>query len=112
VREDRIVRNEVLHRELNERMRQVETELAADGVVEPLELGEYFCECGLMECTDKIRVTPAEYEAVRTDPARFLILPEHLIADVERIVDQTDRYATVEKLPAERAIAIEHDPRS
>jgi hypothetical protein len=112
VREDRIARNEVLYRELNERVHVVEEELSAEGVVEQEQLGEYFCECGLDDCTEKILMTQTEYETLRSSPFRFAVVPEHLVADVERVVDQNERFTTVEKLERERVIALEHDPRS
>jgi hypothetical protein len=112
VREDRIVRNEALYRELNERVNEVEEDLSARGVVESEEIGEYFCECGLDDCVAKIEMTQAEYEAVRASPIRFAVKPEHLIADVERVVSQNERFAVVEKRVGEREIALDHEPSS
>jgi hypothetical protein len=111
VREDRIVRNEALYRELNERVSEVEEDLSARGVVEAAEVGEYFCECGLNDCMEKIRLTRTEYEAVRASPFRFAIQPEHLIADVERVVSQNERFTVIEKLEGERELVLENDPR-
>jgi hypothetical protein len=111
VREDRIVRNEALYRELNERVRQVEEDLDAHGVVEPPTFGEYFCECGLENCFEKILLTSDEYEAVRASALRFAIVPEHLVPDVERVVAQNARFMTIEKLEGERELVLEHDPR-
>jgi hypothetical protein len=112
VREDRIARNEALYREVNERMNALAEDLNARGVVEGEELGEYFCECGRDDCTEKIRMTRAEYEAVRAaSPRRFAIKPEHLIPDVERVVSQNERFAVVEKLVGEPELVDEHNPR-
>ena len=111
MREDRIVRNEALYRELNERINEIGEDLSTRGVVEPVEVDEYFCECGLDNCLEKIRLTQAEYEGVRASPIRFAIKPEHLIADVERIVEQNDRFAVIEKLVGERELVLDRDPR-
>ena len=111
-REDRIARNEVLHREVNERMRQIEEGLSARGVVEPREFDEYFCECGLDGCTEKIHLSAEEYEHVRSSPIRFAVVPDHVIPDVERVVGDHDRFVTVEKPVGEQAIARQTDPRS
>ena len=59
-----------------------------------------------------IAITIAEYERVRGDPRHFAVFREHVVPDVERVVDETERFVVVEKregLPAE--IAEEEDPR-
>ena len=111
-REERITRNEVLHREVNERMRQIEADLSARGIVEPRELDEYFCECGIDHCMEKIHMSAEEYRDVRASPVRFAVLPEHVIPDVERVVADRERFVTVEKLAGEQALARYTDPRS
>jgi hypothetical protein len=111
MREERIVRNEALYRELNERVREIEDDMSMRGLVEAEPYSEYFCECGLESCMDKIRLTREEYEDARSDSRRFVILPNHLIADVERVVYcEDDRYTIVEKLEGERELALS-DPR-
>jgi hypothetical protein len=112
LREDRVARNEALYRELNERIREIEEDLSARGVADEPELGEYFCECGFDACMEKIRVTPQEYEAVRSSPVQFAIKPEHLVPDVERVLQQNSRFALIEKLEPERELVAELDPRS
>jgi hypothetical protein len=50
--------------------------------------------------------------SVRADPLQFAVTRDHVMADVERVVAETDRYAVVAKregTPA--AVAIEEDPR-
>src|SRR3712207_8456536 len=88
-REERITRNEVLHREVNERIREVERSLTARGVVEARELDEYFCECGLDQCVEKIHMTNAEYEEDRSSAIRFAVLADHVVPDVERSEEHT-----------------------
>ena len=113
MREERIIRNEALYRDLNERVREIEDDMSMRGLVEPEEpYGEYFCECGLEDCMDKVRLSRQEYEQARVDSLRFVILPDHLIADVERVVHREgDRYAIVEKLEGERELTLS-DPRT
>jgi hypothetical protein len=110
MREDRVVRNEAISRELNERAREIEQTLTARGVVEPVELAEYFCECGLEGCTGKIRLTSEEYEQVRASPLHFAILPEHEVDEVERVISRTERFTVVEKFEGERELVLS-DPR-
>lgn len=111
-REERIARNEVLYREVNERVREVDDDLSSRGLVEPRALEEYFCECGLDDCMEKIHLTRDEYEHVRASPITFAVLATHVIPDVERVVARHDRFVTVEKLEGERAMALQEDPRS
>ena len=106
-----MIRNEALFRELNERVREIEETLTDGGVVEPSTYGEYFCECGLDGCTEKIRLTNEEYERVRTHPLHFAIVPGHEVVEIERVVERTDRFAMVEKLKGERELVLT-DPRS
>jgi hypothetical protein len=111
VREERIIRNEALYRELNERVREVEEDMTLRGIVEAEPYSEYFCECGLEDCMEKVRLSPEEYEEARSDSRRFVILPDHLIADVERVVHREEgRFVIVEKLEGERELALS-DPR-
>jgi hypothetical protein len=57
-------------------------------------------------------MTLAEYESLRADPRQFAVTRGHVLADVEQVVSETDRYAVVAKregTPA--AVAVEEDPR-
>lgn len=89
----RIARNEVLFREANEAARAVAERFGGDA---PLQ--DFLCECGDRACTEKVSVTLAEYLDVRADPRRFVILPGHEIPEVEVVVEQSERYAVVEKI--------------
>src|SRR2546430_1746537 len=42
-----------------------------------IERRQYRCECGVASCFERIALTPEEYEAVRSHPARFLVSPGH-----------------------------------
>jgi hypothetical protein len=103
----RLATNEARFREINER---VERDL------EPLvdtadELLPFVCECGRPNCTDGIGLTVAEYESVRRDAMRFVVVPGHEIEDVEDVVDRTDRYVVVRKHPETWEIVGQTDPR-
>jgi hypothetical protein len=102
-RHERIGRNEALFREVNERIRDV----SSNGDI------EFLCECGDENCTQQIRLTRAEYQEVRSHPARFAIARGHEIADVELVVAENERFAVVEKLAGEPHLLAERtDPRS
>jgi hypothetical protein len=57
-------------------------------------------------------MTLAEYESLRADPRRFAVARDHVMADVERVVAETDRYTVVAKREGiPEAVAVEEDPR-
>jgi hypothetical protein len=94
----------VLFRAVNEQIHLLAEGFAAE---EQLEL---LCECERENCFARLSVAPADYEAIRRFPTRFLITPEHVSAD-ERIVEETNGYVVVEKLGAAAQAAILRDPR-
>ncbi len=101
-------RNEVIFREVNERLREL-----GEGFSLVAEHAEFVCECGNTQCTEHVRMTLEDYEAVRADPKRFFILPGHEDLEFEKIIEERDGFVIVEKLPGGPAgIAIRDDPRS
>jgi hypothetical protein len=99
----RIVKNEVLFREVNERIEEI-----SDG-----SRTEFLCECGDAECTQPMLLSLREYEELRAEPDRFAVLPGHEELDVEEVVERREGYLVVRKFsggPAELAAA--RDPRS
>jgi hypothetical protein len=108
--EKRRAQNEVLLREVNERIEAISREFTAHSP-QPDQIN-FVCECGKVDCTELLEATVAEYEAVRAHPRRFLVLPGHEHADTARVVERKRRFLVVEKLEEEGEIAIEHDPRS
>lgn len=106
-RQRRIGENEVIFREVNERVRESE-ETFDSGRGE----AEFVCECGDAGCVDRIRMTLEEYEELRSNPTHFAIRPGHDIPDVETIVSREGRYDVVRKLPGgPEELAISTDPR-
>jgi hypothetical protein len=103
-REERIAKNETLWREVNERIRDV---TKYDGDI------EFLCECGDPTCAQPIAMAVRAYEEIRAEPTHFLVVPGHVVPDVETVVDTNERYTIVAKRAGEpAAIAIESDPRS
>jgi hypothetical protein len=102
----RIARNEVLFREVNERVREVSQAMSRDQSL------EIFCECGRDDCIEKLSIEVAEYEAVRSIPTRFIVKPGHQSKSVEEVVASRDGYLIVEKRGPEAKIARGTDPRT
>ncbi len=102
---ERIGNNESLFRETNE------------GIERGLWPGDedqrvpFRCECGVLDCAEAIRLTPAEYEHVRADPRRFVVVPGHEIPRAEVVVERHSGYLLVEKVGEAGAVAEELDPR-
>jgi hypothetical protein len=109
----RLAKNEAVFREVNERITEI-TQQLAPGAARPDLVDGLICECSDPLCLERIGpLTIAEYEAVRTDPTRFLIALGHEARDVERVIEERSNYAIVEKdegVPAD--VARERDPRS
>ena len=105
-REERVARNEASAREMNERIEESYDSHGLDTYTNMV------CECGRSDCDVFIAITKAEYEEVRSDPRRFVLVRPHLDPDVEDVVSENDRFVVVEKKegrPAE--IAEVTDPR-
>jgi hypothetical protein len=105
-RERRMAQNEVLFREVNERVRDVATTLGDDGRF------EYFCECANKDCTFHVTLTLPEYEAIRSDPQQFFVLPGHMTPEVEEVVLETASYTVVRKTGDAGRYVEELDPRA
>jgi hypothetical protein len=106
-REERIARNEATARQINEGIEEAHEGAPADRFVRMV------CECGHASCDRLIAITLPEYERVRSDARQFVVVHDHVIADVERVVEETDRFVLVAKregVPA--TVASEEDPRS
>lgn len=107
-REEQIGLNEAVFREVNERIEDIAE--AFDVKSEPLDL---VCECGDATCVQRITMSHAEYEQLRSDPRQFAVHPGHEIPDVERVLDKRKGYDIVEKdhgVPEQ--VAEQTDPRS
>jgi hypothetical protein len=105
-REERITTNEIMFREVNERIDDLAEKTST------VALLDYVCECGQPSCTAKIPLSQDEYESVRRDGQRFVTLPGHQTTTLERVVERNDRYQIVEKVDGEAADRVEAtDPR-
>jgi hypothetical protein len=106
-RQRRLAQNEALYREVNERVND-QTQRMALTTDEP---GHYMCECSNLDCTLRIEVALAEYEAVRAFPRRFIIATGHDIPEAETIVERRSGYWVVEKEDEAGELVEQLDPR-
>jgi hypothetical protein len=107
----RRARNEALFREDNARIVELEAGLGGYERDDSLLIG-FVCECPREDCNEMVELTRGQYEAVRDDPRRFLVLPGHEDGDIARLVEQHSSYLVVEKVGQAGEIAREQDPRS
>jgi hypothetical protein len=86
--------NEALFRTVNEKI------VGLNETFESLAQGcAFLCECSHIGCIEQVELTLAEYEHVRGNPRRFIVAPsqEHLVAEIDLVIEQTSRYFIVEK---------------
>jgi hypothetical protein len=103
-RSARLAKNEAVFRAGNESINKA----AGDRV----EKAPYLCECGETSCLARVGLTPAEYEAVRSHPARFFVVPGHEdLTAGEAVVEQYDRFTVVEKQGGERELVERATPQ-
>ena len=61
---------------------------------------EILCECAAKGCLEHIPLTLEEYEAVRARvSAHSFVLPGHEVREIDRVVEQSDRYMVVRRSP-------------
>ena len=101
-REERLALNEALFREMNERVES--GVVATGGEDEPFVV---VCECGNIDCLERMRLTAAEYDAAHAHPAQFVVVDGHVASDVEDVVARHDRYIVVRKRGRAGEIAAE-----
>jgi hypothetical protein len=105
-REERLARNEAMFREANERAKEWEERHRLDSEVEL-----YFCECANAGCLEKVSLSKADYERVRSDSDRFVIVPGHELPEVETVIERNQGWAIIEKAPEVSDIVEARDPR-
>lgn len=99
--------NETIFREMNEWTQEANARSSVATVTDA-----YLCECSDRACTEPINLTRQEYEAVRAVSIRFAIALDHENPEIDRVITENLRFATVEKfLAAGSKIARDTDPR-
>ena len=107
-REERIGLNEAVFREVNERIE----DLAETFDLKTQSL-DFLCECGDAACVERITMTRAEYEEVRSEAQQFAVHSGHEYPDIESVVSRLKGYDIVRKNKGvPKQIAEQTDPRS
>jgi hypothetical protein len=82
-------RHEAVFRALNEAMRRLAEASPGDHFV--------VCECADLECVGVVGIDLQNYLDVREHPRRFVVLADHVVTEIERVVARNDGCAIVEK---------------
>jgi hypothetical protein len=107
-REERIGLNEAVFREVNERIEDLAESFNIQA--EPFDL---VCECGEASCIERVSMTRAEYEQLRSESHQFAVFPGHEEPDVERVIAKRKGYDVVAKYKGfPEKLAEETDPRT
>ncbi|MDQ6806515.1 MAG: hypothetical protein M3065_16465 [Actinomycetota bacterium] len=104
--ERRIASNQARFRDVNEAISRGQWPGEGDGVV------GFRCECAALGCNRVIELPPSEYERVRANPRRFVVLPSHEVDEVEAVVETRTGYLVVEKRDEAGERAEDTAPRS
>ena len=103
--DERLAENESRFRAVNERIDEL-------GKTAPWsKTTDYVCECSDTACFKTIELTNDEYERARSRPTVFVLVPGHQRPEIERVIEENERFLLVEKLVAVDEM-IEQDPRS
>jgi len=91
LRREKLIENERLLRRANEL-------IDAGREDEPRGREELFlCECSDLSCSANVELTCAEYAEVREFGNRYVLVPGHETAAVDRVVEHRDGYLIVAK---------------
>lgn len=99
-REVRAARNQSVFRAINEKMAELDASFSA--LTDTCTIA---CECADTGCVETLELTREAYQAVRSEPRHFAVLPGHVIPDVERVVEEHGNYVVVEKLQVAGEVA-------
>ena len=91
-REERLTQNQKLFRVANERLRERVSELDTDEAPIP-----FLCECADDACLGRVELAPSRYQEVREHENRYMILPDHLMVEGERVIEDNGHFHVVEK---------------
>jgi hypothetical protein len=105
--EERLAKNEVLFRSVNEAIEQ--QALRFGGIEDEYE---FVCECSAADCVERMTLTLRQYEQVRAEGTSFVLAPGHADPGIELVVRRTADYHVVDKDGAAGVIAEQADPRS
>jgi hypothetical protein len=101
----RLGANEAVFRQVNEGIERGQWPGEEDSPI------SFRCECAQLGCNELLELSVNEYESVRANPRRFIVVPGHQRPDIEHVIDVRPGYVIVEKRDQAGTVAEETDPR-
>jgi len=95
---ERNARAQVLYREVNDRIRQLDEAFQRQGRIEVM------CECG-RGCAERLEVPVGEYDRVRRESTYFLVTAPHFADEVDRVIEDHGSWLLVEAIGVAAEIA-------
>ena len=89
---ERLVKNELILRDENEKANK-----KLHSILDSQDKILFVCECSRLRCRDRIGLTNRQFYEMHRNRQRFIIMPGHETAAVEKIVKKTDDFYIVEK---------------
>jgi hypothetical protein len=96
---ERTAENEVVLREVNERIAEKTLDLAVRGFTSEDETSEYLCACGRPDCDASLKLRLAQVEDAHARDDQFIVAPGHEQPEIEEIAARHDGYSVVRKRP-------------
>ncbi len=89
----RKAKNEIVLRKLNERIEEDHLRVQPD-------IAQWVCECADETCALPVKMSIAEYEAIRIEATQFFVAPteEHVSTDIEYVVRREPSYWVLAKI--------------
>lgn len=103
--ERRQIENEMIFRRSNEKVGDGLDALDAmhieDGDIDLIRnsdlLLRFNCECSDENCTERIPLQLTEYQFIHTDRDTFIVMPDHQVDPIEKVLKKTKHYNVVKK---------------
>ena len=86
---ERNARAQVVYREVNDRIRELDKAFQRHGRIEVM------CECG-RGCAERLEVPVDEYDRARSESTYFLVATPHLAGEVDRVIEDHGSWLLVE----------------
>jgi hypothetical protein len=103
-RAERLAKNEAFFRDANE-------QLERDALLGHESTFDCICECSRRGCVERLLLTTAQYERVRSRSDHFAVTNGHEDTTIETVVETFPNYLVVEKHAEAGDIARQTDPR-
>lgn len=106
VRAARVARNEHVWREANSAIEAAVSNFAGESAHD-----RFLCECARRDCVTMIDIDLAEVRRAREDATTFIVAPEHVAPEHERVRERHDTWWLVQKIGMAAVVAesLDHD---